>query len=59
VGKGGCFHFKGISCFLSTALTGWDIALASREDGLLDVRFAQAALGTLDPKKVEFTPNEQ
>jgi len=41
VGKGGSFYFKGISCFLSTALTGWDIALASRDDGLLDVRFAQ------------------
>ena len=56
VGKGGLFHFKGFTCFLSTALAGWDIALASREDALLDVRFAQVTLGTLDPEKVEFTP---
>ncbi len=41
--------------FLSTALAGWDIALAPREDGHLDVRFTQVSLGTLDPEKVEFT----
>ena len=56
VGRGGCFRLKGRECFLSTALAGWDIALAPREDGLLDVRFAQAYLGILDPNKIEFTP---
>jgi len=34
----------------------WDIALAPREDGQLDLRFARISLGTLDPEKVEFTP---
>ncbi|MEI8310562.1 MAG: hypothetical protein WCH98_07395, partial [Verrucomicrobiota bacterium] len=56
VGRGGCFRLNGCGCFISTALAGWDIALAPREDGLLDVRFAQASLGILDPNKIEFTP---
>ena len=56
VGKRGCFHFGGRTCFLSTALAGWDIALAPREDGQFDVRFARVSLGILDPEKVEFTP---
>jgi hypothetical protein len=49
-------QLKGRECFLSTALAGWDIALAPREDSQLDVRFAQSSLGTLDPENVEFTP---
>ncbi len=56
ISRAGYFRFRGSECFLSTALTGWDIALAPREDGHLDVRFAQVSLGTLDPEKVEFTP---
>ena len=33
--------------------------MASRENGALDLRFAQIAPGTLDPRKVEFTPNDR
>ena len=56
VGKTGAIRFNGRSCFLSSALAGWDVSLTEQEDGLLDVRFAQASLGKLDPEKVAFTP---
>ncbi|MFZ4778574.1 MAG: hypothetical protein ACOYM3_24655 [Terrimicrobiaceae bacterium] len=56
VGKGGGISLNGHEHFLSTALAGWDVALKEIADGRLEVRFAQASLGILDPEKVEFTP---
>jgi hypothetical protein len=40
----------------SFPLSAFSSTLAPREDGHLDVRFAQVSLGILDPNKIEFTP---
>jgi len=55
VHKTGIIRFNGRTCFLSSALAGWDVSLTEREDGFYDVHFARLTLGILDPKKVEFT----
>jgi transposase InsO family protein len=41
---------------ISTALCGWQIGLAPRQDGLVEVWFAKLLLGHIDPKTSGFTP---
>ena len=56
VGPKGIITFEGRRVFLSSALAGWDVGLAPRPEGGLEVLFARLALGVLTPSSGEFVP---
>ncbi len=56
VNKIGFIGYEGGKIFLSNALCGWHVGLQQREDGKLNVYFAQLLLGTFEPETASFTP---
>ena len=52
----GVIVFEGRRIFLSGALAGWDVGLAPRPEGGLEVLFARLPLGILAPASGEFIP---
>jgi putative transposase len=41
---------------ISTALSGWDVGLAPRQDGVVEVWFTRLLLGHIDPQTSSFSP---
>lgn len=56
VNGSGKIRHEGEAVFVSQALAGWDVGLAPREDGNLDVYFARLLLGCLEPETAAFIP---
>lgn len=50
----GTIRYEDESIFISQALAGWQVGLASRADGHLDVYFARLLLGRLEPENAAF-----
>jgi putative transposase len=51
---GGVLRWQSQPIFVSCALSGWNVGLDRRQDGLWDVYFAKLLLGQLDPSTVSF-----
>ena len=51
----GNIRYQSAMVFLSSALAGWDVGLAPRSDGLIEVWFANLLVGHLDPATASFT----
>jgi putative transposase len=56
VTSSGEIKYEGEKIFLSRSLSGWDLGLQQREDGKLNVYFAQLLLGMLEPETRAFIP---
>jgi len=56
VTSSGEIKYEGEKIFVSRSLSGWDLGLQQREDGNLNVYFAQLLLGTLEPETLAFIP---
>lgn len=52
--KGGTIRHMGERIMISAALGGWDVGLAPRTDGLVEVWFGGLLLGHLDPQTSSF-----
>jgi transposase InsO family protein len=56
VSKVGTIGYRGHQLQISTALCGWQVGLARRQDGLVEVWFARLLLGHIDPWTSNFSP---
>lgn len=52
----GTIGYRGDLIALSTALAGWEVGVAPREDGQVEVWFARLLIGHIDPQAGSFTP---
>jgi transposase InsO family protein len=52
----GSISYQANRIHLSAALAGWDVGLAPRSDGLVEVWFANLLLGHIDPQTASFSP---
>ncbi len=63
ISTGGVLRWKSQPVFVSGALTGWNVGLEPRKDGMWNLYFARLLLGQLDPSTFSFirgasAPNE-
>jgi transposase InsO family protein len=56
--RSGTICYQGEPIMISTALVGWSVGLASQNNGLLEVWFADLLLGHLDPATSSFKPSD-
>ncbi len=54
ISRRGLLKWKSRSIFISEALAGWSVGLSPREDGLIDLYFANLLLGQLEPATHSF-----
>lgn len=52
----GAIAYGGVRYQISTALRGWDLGLAKRADGRINLHFARLLLGVLEPESAAFVP---
>jgi putative transposase len=54
INQNGCLRWKKHLIFISAAIAAWSVGLRPRNDGLIDVYFANLLLGQLEPSTLSF-----